>query len=70
MSDTVCGGRCCNSQKKQALMVQAAIQSTSVAFKMGVTLIGMFFPFDYSLPLKAREAKCLLQAKNFFFGII
>lgn len=26
----------------------------------------MFFPFDYSLPLKARGAKCSLQAKNFF----
>lgn len=51
-------------------MVQAAIQSTSVAFKMGVTLTGMFFLFDYSLPLKARGAKCSLQAKNFFFGII
>lgn len=42
---------------------------TAIAFKMGVTLIAWFFPFDYSLPLRVRGAKCSLQVKNFFFGV-
>lgn len=65
MPDTLCVGK--TLQQPKEAMGQAAIQSPSAAFEMGVTQNGHVFPFDYSLPLKTRGSKCSLQAKSFFF---
>lgn len=65
---TLCMGK--TFQQPKEAMGQAAIQSPSAAFEMGVTLNGHVFPFDYSLPLKTRGAKYSLQAKRVFVVVV
>jgi len=50
-------------------MVQAALHFTGVAFKISVTLIGMFFLFDYSLPLKSKRSQMLITSQELFFAL-